>query len=251
MILILTYHKVLPVADEQAEFYSVSAAQLENHIDLLRERTFSILSPADLLDYRDERAGHVCVLTFDDGTLDHFDLVKPTLERKNCRGLFFVPTDKLDNPGRLTREQICQLSKAGHIIGSHSHEHIRLDRLPEEDIRVQLELAQEHLGALVGKPPLFMAPPGGFFNPLIRRVAMESGLRVIRTMRWGYNQKPDLMALECVPVNRFLTKTEFCHILEGRNMQFVYRAKEVAKRLMPGRLYEALRGFVFDVRSRN
>ena len=80
---------------------------------------------------------------------------------------------------------------------------------------------------------------------------MESGLRVIRTMRWGFNRKLDFMALECVPVNRFLTKAQFCHILEGRSMQFVYRAKQLAKRLVPGRLYEAMRGLVFDVRSRN
>ena len=250
MILVLTYHKVLRAAEEHAEFYSVQATQLENHINLLRENTFSILSPADLLDYH-EQSGPVCVLSFDDATVDHFELVKPMLERKNCRGLFFVPTSKLDRPGRLNSEHVCQLNKAGHTIGSHSHEHIRLDRLPEEDIRVQLELAQQKIGALLGKPPLFMAPPGGFFTPLIRRVAMERGLRVIRTMRWGQNRHPDFTALECIPVNRFLTESDFRHILKGRNMPLAYRAKQVVKRVVPGRTYETMRAFVFGLLGRN
>jgi peptidoglycan/xylan/chitin deacetylase (PgdA/CDA1 family) len=250
MILVLTYHKVLRAAEEHVEFYAIREEQLESHIDLLRKNTFSILSPTDLLEFQTP-PGRVCVLSFDDGTVDHFEVVKPLLERKNCRGLFFVPTSKVDQPGRLTSEQVCQLNNAGHTVGSHSHEHLRLDRLPEEDVRVQLELAQQKLGSLLGKPPLFMAPPGGFFTPLIRRVAMESGLRVIRTMRWGYNRRPDLSALECIPINHFLTESDFCHILKGRNMQVVYRAKQVAKRIMPGRIYETMRGFVFGLTGRN
>ncbi len=251
MILILTYHKILAGTEPRPDFYSVLAEQLETHIDLLREKAFSILSPTELLNCGKRKAAPVCVLTFDDGTADHFEVVKPLLERRNCRGLFFVPTAKLNCPGRLRDEQVSQLSKAGHTIGSHSHEHIRLDRLPEEDIRVQLELAQQTLAGLVGVAPVFLAPPGGFFNPMIARVAAETGLRSIRTMRWGYNQEPALMSLECIPVNRFLKTTEFRQILEGRSLPGVYRAKQFAKRIVPGRVYETMRGLVFDVMGRN
>jgi hypothetical protein len=96
-----------------------------------------------------------------------------------------------------------------------------------------------------------MAPPGGFFNPLIRRVAVETGLRVIRTMHWGHNRRPDFTALECIPINHFLTESDFRGILKGRNFPLVYRAKQVAKRVVPGRVYETIRGVLFGLMGRN
>jgi peptidoglycan/xylan/chitin deacetylase (PgdA/CDA1 family) len=191
------------------------------------------------------------VLSFDDATLDHFEVVKPVLERLSCRGLFFVPTAKLDRSGRLNSDQVRELGTSGHTIGSHSHEHARLDRLPEEDIRVQLELSQQKITQLRGTPPLFFAPPGGFYNPLIRNVASETGFSVVRTMKWGYNRHLDLAALECVPINRFLTDADFCRLLSGRNMQLAYQAKQVTKRLVPARLYGQLRSVVFGLTGRN
>jgi len=250
MILVLTYHKVLSAVDRQSDFYSVLASQLEYHIDVLRNNEFSILSPLELLGGQPQ-VNRTCVLTFDDGTIDHFELVKPILEERNCRGLFFVPTSKLNKPGRLSSEQVRRLSESGHAIGSHSHEHTRLDILPEEDVRAQIEVARQNIQQIIGKPPVFFAPPGGFTNPVVRRVAEESQVKVIRTMRWGYNKAPDFLDLSCVPINRFFTETEFSQIVEGRNLQFKYRAKQIAKSLIPARMYEPIRAFFFDAARRN
>ena len=250
MILVLTYHKVVRGPEEHPEFYSIRAEQLERHIELLHQNKFLFLSPTDLLN-GEAQSGSACVLSFDDGTLDHFEVVKPVLERLGCRGLFFVPTAKLDRAGKLSSDQVRELGTSGHTIGSHSHEHARLDRLPEEDIRVQLEVSQQKLAQLVGTPGLFFAPPGGFYNPLIRKLALEAGFSVVRTMRWGYNRQLDLAAVECVPINRFLTESDFCRLLSGRNMQFAYQAKQVTKRLVPARVYGQLRSFVFGLTGRN
>jgi hypothetical protein len=65
-------------------------------------------------------------------------------------------------------------------------------------------------------------------------------------MRWGYNQKPDFAALECVPVNRHLTERKFRQVLEFRRGSAVlYATKQIAKRLLPGRTYNSLRDIVF------
>jgi len=250
MILVLTYHKVVRGPEEHPEFYSIRAEQLERHIELLHEKNFRILPPGGLLN-REAQSGSSCVLTFDDGTLDHFEVVKPVLERLSCRGLFFVPTARLDQAGKLSSDQVRELGASGHTIGSHSHEHARLDRLPEEDIRVQLEVSQQKVAQLIGTPALFFAPPGGFYNPLIRNIALETGFSVIRTMRWGYNRHLDLAELECVPINRFLTESDFCRLLSGRNMQLAYQAKQMTKRLVPDRVYGQLRSVVFGLTGRN
>jgi len=261
MILFLTYHKVLTQAEESPEFYSITAEQLERHLELLQESGFRILPPPELLELSNccgrkavapessiSNSRPVCVLSFDDGTVDHFETVLSVLARRKCRGLFFVPTHKLNRPGYLQTGQLSEICRAGHEIGSHGHEHRRLDRLPEEDIRVQLEISQQRLAAIVGAPVRFFAPVGGFITPLVRDIALESGARAIRTMRWGYNHHPSLSALECIPLNRHVREPEFRRILSGRRRRMIFTGKELAKKILPGRAYERLRKAFFSFR---
>jgi len=249
MILFLTYHRVLGGSESEAEFYNIRAEQLERQIDMVRQNGFCIRPPQECLAHK-VAAERSCLLSFDDATVDHSEIVAPLLARHDCRALFFVPTAKLNRPGYLIEDHVRQLSRAGHTVGSHSHEHSRLDRLPEEDIRVQMELSQRTLGEILGTAPAFFAPPGGFITPLIRTLALESGLKAIRTMRWGYNRQPDLTMLECVPVNRFISEHEFGRILRGRNMRLAYAAKQVTKKLVPEGVYGPLRTFVFGLTGR-
>jgi len=244
MILVLTYHKVLHGPDPEAEFYTIQAEQLEHQIELLTQAGFHTLAPEDLLGSKPPPKA-ACLLCFDDGTADHYDVVLPLLARRRCRGVFFTPTAKLDRPGYLTSKQVTELGRAGQTIGAHSHEHRRLDWLGEEDIRVQMQVSCRIIGDLVGAPPVFFAPPGGFFNPVVRNIALESDIRVIRVMQWGYNEVLDLTSLQCVPVNRHFTDAEFRRVLELRRRPALYAAKQITKKLIPSRAYESLRRTVF------
>lgn len=241
MILILTYHKVLPDSARDAAFYTVRAGQLSQHIGLLAQNGFEGLSPEDLVDYRPRsRPGYV--LTFDDGTKDHVECVLPVLSRYKCRAVFFLPTAKLGRPGYMTLAQARELNQAGHTLGLHSHEHRRLDTLTEEDIRVQMELSQSILEPLIGRPALFFAPPGGFINGRVREMAKEAGVRVTRTMRWGYNRRPDFASLQCIPLNRYFSGDDFANVLKMRSVWAKYAAKQLVKKLLPLAMYEKLRG---------
>jgi peptidoglycan/xylan/chitin deacetylase (PgdA/CDA1 family) len=186
-----------------------------------------------------------CILTFDDATCDHYDVVFPMLEKHRWRGSFFVPTAKLNQPGYLTDAQVREMSAAGHEIGSHSHEHQRMDRLSEEEVRQQMTRSQEILAGIIGKKPVTFVPPGGFMNEHIRKVAGELGFRGIRTMRWGYNQKMDLMGLETLPINHYTGEKRFQKLLEPQGASALYAGKEMLKKLMPLRNYEKLRKLAF------
>jgi len=174
----------------------------------------------------------------------------PVLARYKQRAIFFVPTSKLDRAGYLRTETVRKMSQEGHVIGSHSHEHRRLDWMVEEDIRVQLQLSQKIVGQITGERTLIFAPPGGYITPRVRDIAVETGMRVIRTMKWGYNPDPDFVSLDSIPVNRHLTEMEFRRILEFRSMAMMYRGKQIAKRIMPSKLYETVRAFLFGLVGR-
>ena len=67
------------------------------------------------------------------------------------------------------------------------------------------------------------------------------GVRAIRTMHWGYNERPDLTALECIPLNRHSTELEFRRVLEFRSQALAYAAKQMARKLVPKSLYGPFR----------
>jgi peptidoglycan/xylan/chitin deacetylase (PgdA/CDA1 family) len=245
MILVLTYHKVLHDQVPDSEFYTIQAEQLESHLELLAQSGLHALSPDKLAGFEPPSQG-AYILSFDDGTVDHYEVVLPLLARHKCCAVFFVPSAKLDRPGYLTSNRVTEMSRAGQTIGLHSHDHRRLDELEEEEVRGQMQLSRQIIGNLTGKRPDFFAPPGGYINRRVRDIALESGVRVIRTMRWGYNQKPDFAALECVPVNRHLTERKFRQVLEfRRGSAMLYATKQIAKRMLPGRTYNSLRDIVF------
>ena len=250
-MLFLTYHKVQKAGvPGGGEFYTVTEPQLAAHLGTLAARKIRVGGVDDLL-VGAPKPG-VCALTFDDGTADHFDVVLPALRESGVRAIFFPPTAKLDRPGYLTRPQIREIAAAGHTIGSHSHEHRRLDRMRDAEIREQLRTSIEILGELAGTPPRILAPPGGFLDERVKTIALDLGFRAIRTMRWGLNRDLDPCALECIPMSRFVTPARFVKMLDGGGLGWfkcLYLAKEILKLLVPMNLYARLRNSAIPNRS--
>ena len=76
-----------------------------------------------------------CSLTFDDGTMDHYVLAFPELQRRNLKATFFLITryrkrgywkDGEKKRRLFSWDQARQIRKAGHEIGSHSRTHADL-----------------------------------------------------------------------------------------------------------------------------
>lgn len=248
MILFLTYHRVCAgeTAPGSTDVYTVSAAQFAAHLDALAAAGLFPQPPQSLL-FPTGAAERHCYLSFDDATRDHAEIVLPHLRARNWQAIFFVPTAKLEQPGRLSRAQLQELVAAGHTIGCHGHEHRRMDRMRPGEMHDQLDTALRMLRELTGAAPWIFAPPGGYLNAALRRAALDRGLRVIRTMRWGFNRRPDLTALETMPIRRDTDARAFEAILAGRAPRGLYRAKETLKALLPISLYERLRALALHL----
>lgn len=251
MILLLTYHKVSSGPKSvDVDFYTVTQRQLQDQFRALVEsgrkcasmrriRGDSPLPPDNF------------ILSFDDGTADHFETVFPLLKELGWTATFFVPTAKLNRPGYLTDAQVSELSRAGNCIGLHSHEHRRLDLFSDGDMRDQIDRSRGLVGELTGEAPWLFAPPGGFINEHVREVALGYGVEVIRTMRWGYNENPDITALETIPINRHTDSEKFQKILHFQQMQYLYFGKQAMKALVPAGAYEKMRSYLFKLSGRN
>jgi len=103
----------------------------------------------------------VAVLTFDDGPYPLYTpLLLNLLKRENIRATFFIVGNyALEYP-----ELLRMISLAGHEIGNHSLNHIRLEGITEEMIRREIDETTKIIKKITGKTTHLLRPPGGNYN---------------------------------------------------------------------------------------
>lgn len=241
MITILTYHDVVDsLSKAENSHYAISLNVLRDHIRVLREHAFLPVNPARL--QNPTQIGSASFfLTFDDGQANHANLTAPLLESEGICGVFFVPTRRIDREAYLKSADIRRMAKAGHVFGLHGHEHRRLDRLGMEELRQDFTRSIEILAGLTGKPPWIFAPVGGYGSTQVTDTARATGIRAIRTMRWGLNHEPDPLALETIPASRDFEPSQLLNILRSGRFGRGYRTKEFIKGTLPEFLYNQVR----------
>ena len=95
--IVVTYHPVAEKWDEMLDYSQpgmvVTAAGFERQIDVLMQH-FDIVPLSTLLDDRtSQRSRPRCVITFDDGWRDNYDLALPILQRRNVPATIYLATD--------------------------------------------------------------------------------------------------------------------------------------------------------------
>jgi len=90
----------------------------------------------------------------------------------------------------LSPEEICQLSKRGHLIGCHGHLHQAFSRFPPPSLLLDVEKNKAFIYEAVGLMPDTIAYPYGSEWSLpndTRRFANDAGIRAAFTYRRGWN----------------------------------------------------------------
>ena len=125
-------------------------------------RNFASVTPKDLKNFIDDGVWSNkqpgILLTFDDGTRDHLDIVAPQLEEFGFTGWFFVPTGRIESDAtevadrgeNLTSTEIRRLAEK-HVIGSHGVDHVRLSReVPADTLVNEIATSRDHLRSILG-----------------------------------------------------------------------------------------------------
>jgi peptidoglycan/xylan/chitin deacetylase (PgdA/CDA1 family) len=241
MVIFLVYHKIQDRRD--GDIYTVSPTSFLAQLSMVQQADPPILNPRVLSGSRGHWQSGV-VLTFDDGTSDHFQVVRPLLRELDIQALFYISTAKLNRHDYLTSEQVRQLWESGHTIGSHSHSHKRLDMVPWEQATQELDLSAMVIQKIVGQRPVHFAPPGGFYNRSVQAIAQRVGYSFCRTMDWGYNRLFDSMRIEIVPMTNTLGTYFLKHALNGRlerTLKFTYYVKNGLRAFLPKSSYCKIR----------
>lgn len=185
---ILTWHAVM---EPQSE-YDTAPDALAAQLDALRAAGFHAVSLREVIAHEDAGAplpDKPVVLTFDDGTRDHFATVLPLLRAREMRATFFVvPTwigadekhRHIEIDGGVARPclilpELRALAGAGMEIGAHGLRHQRLRDLPEPRAREEIFAAKSALEQLLAAPVLFFAWPFNSLRNSQRALVREAG----------------------------------------------------------------------------
>jgi peptidoglycan/xylan/chitin deacetylase (PgdA/CDA1 family) len=155
-LVVLIYHRVgghtgvrvdLPTPDFDAQMAGLAESGLVLELGIAVER----------LRRGEDLAGHV-VVTFDDGTDDFVEQALPVLDRHRVPATLYVATahidERIDFPdhGRpATWAGLGECVASGLVtIGSHTHRHVLLDRLPSEEVADELDRSIDLIGDRLG-----------------------------------------------------------------------------------------------------
>lgn len=172
-IRVLCYHdipeKILPAFEKQIKF--------------LKEE-YKIITAEQLMDFflgRGFLAGTHVFITFDDGSVDQYQAAK-ILDKHGIQACFFITTGDVgkerisSRPGTpltpMTWEQIKDLHKRGHIIGSHTLSHPDLSKLQPVEIYQELKGSKDILADKLKTKIDFFAFPYGTH----KEISDEAGL---------------------------------------------------------------------------
>ncbi|MBS4019802.1 MAG: polysaccharide deacetylase family protein [Dechloromonas sp.] len=121
--------------------------------------------------------------TFDDGFLDCYDHIAPSLSHFNVNACFFVNPGFVDGdeeyvsnflnnvvctPGRksMTWAQVKELSDTGFVIGNHTFDHKRLVSVSQSDLTRQIVDSKNYLQMMLGRDVDYFAWPYGQMNDI-------------------------------------------------------------------------------------
>ena len=172
------------------------------------------------------------------------------LARKGISAFFFISTAKIGEPGYLSADDIRYLEEAGMVVGSHSHDHIRLNSLPLSETRRQLSLSMLHLTEVLTHPVHCIAFPGGAYTGAVVDAAVEVGFKYCLTTEWGVNdftRSGNFLAVKRNNILSGMSDDEFLQTITLRNRykrMAVYSAKQAMRAVFPNSIYNRVRDWV-------
>jgi peptidoglycan/xylan/chitin deacetylase (PgdA/CDA1 family) len=167
---ILCYHQIRNWTSSDGKVgkdYIVPVAEFKSQMKMLADSGYNTILPDQLynyLAYGDKLPEKPIMLTFDDTKLDQWKVAIPELKKYGFKGVFFIMTVSLGRPNYLSKDQVKQMSDAGHVIGSHTYDHQNVKKYQGEDWVTQIEKPTKTLREITGKDIKYFAYPFGLWN---------------------------------------------------------------------------------------
>jgi peptidoglycan/xylan/chitin deacetylase (PgdA/CDA1 family) len=211
-VVVLCYHQVR------------SREQFADQMAVLSERGYSVLSMSQFtawLNGASQPSRPAALLTFDHCYPDQLENAVPVLDSLKFPATFFPAsaglTCELPEVAAHWRNTVLALTKAGHTIGCHTHNHPVLTRLSMTQVRQEVLGSKLALEDALGQRVSAFCYPYGAYNARVRDVVREAGFDAAFSVDLGgVKFGDDPYSLKRVPVMGEPGPREFAVYLSGR-----------------------------------
>lgn len=232
--------------------YKITPAEFLSQLDAISKKITE--PPVRVSDIDDNKT--LIFITFDDGGKSALKAAE-LLEKKNWRGHFFVTTGKIGTENFVGKNEIVELHRRGHIVGSHSDSHpLRMASLSREKIFNEWRNSTEKLAEILGERIKAASVPGGLYSPQVSECAEENGIEFL------FNSEPTTKIHKvgrCLVLGRYAVQNwmkvdEIAAIAGGDlvprlKQSLIWNAKKPLKKL-GGENFLKLRNFLVQKRRK-
>lgn len=189
---VLCYHHI--VNNKPKNDYEVTAGNFKQQMKALADSGYHTILPEqyfNYLAYGTPLPSKPVMLTYDDTDEEQFSIAKAEMDKYGFKGVYFIMTISIGRPRYMTKEQIKQLADEGHVIGSHTWRHDRVDRLKDwntieyrgkktevNEWDFQLTNTKKQLEEITGKPVEYFAYPFGVWSKQALPKIKERGYKL-------------------------------------------------------------------------
>lgn len=168
---VLCYHQIRDwkaTDSKSAKDYIVPVETFKAHLKMLADSGYQTILPDEYYAYLNlgtPLPEKPIMLTFDDTEENQYAIAAPEMKKHGFKAVYFIMTVSLGRPKYMSRDQVKQLSEAGHVIGSHTWDHQNVKKYKGEDWVTQIEKPTKTLESITGKKVEHFAYPFGLWNP--------------------------------------------------------------------------------------
>lgn len=187
-VVTLLYHDIVPPGrwelsgfqGPDADIYKMDRDAFRNHLMAIR-RSLCGGCPITADELRDQKSGsRPFLLTFDDGGVGAFLYTADLLSEFGWKANFFITAGRIGTSGFLSRSQIRELRRQGHVIGGHSFTHpTRMARCSPKELDEEWQKCVMLLQEIVGERILVASVPGGYYSQQVALAATRAGIEVL------------------------------------------------------------------------
>ena len=158
---VLMYHNITAQPDNiKTRHLYVTPEMFEEQMAYLVRKNYRSLTPKefyDILKSGKNPEQKSVMITFDDGTIGHYQNAYPILKKYSLTGVFYVPSSK----SAISRQRLREMSDNGMVIDSHSTTHADLTKITDDaSFADEIQNSKYALQAATGKQVVSIAYPG-------------------------------------------------------------------------------------------
>ena len=189
--------------------------------------------------------------TFDDGGVSAYTIFAPILEKYGFKGIFFIATDYLNKEGFLSDQQIIDLHRRGHIIGSHSHSHRqRMNSLPKKELFEDWKNSKDCLQDIIKEPISVASLPNGYSSTQMLEALAELGFKEVYTSdaRENVNEFSGMHIFGRYGIKDGMKVRDVVDIVFDRRTKLKIQSKKKFLRLLKkilGKYYVSIREYLY------